>query len=507
MNCIKKTYFIFRIIVSVFLLVFSAEESLSQKKQLHSEKMDITRPNIIYIICDDLGYGDVHTLAPKTSKILTPNADKLASEGMIFTDAHSGSSVCTPTRYGIMTGRYSWRTKLQRGVVQGYNDNLIVDNRPTVASHLKKLGYHTAILGKWHLNFNYLDANTGELLKKPNKKKGFKAPIGTTIPDGPVTRGFNYFYGIHHAGSMKEVIENDRVIKHQNEINFLPSLTKKSVEYINERAKDKNTPFFLYLPLGSPHTPIVPSKDWQGKSELGAYGDFVMETDNVLGEVSKALEKNGLTDNTLIIFTSDNGASKAANITALAEKGHQVSAHMRGSKADLWDGGHRVPFIVRWPVLVKESSKSNELICLTDLFATISEVTKTSLPANGAEDSFSFLPALIKEPIKSERKGVIHHSISGHFGYRQGKWKLLLAKGSGGWTAPREKDVIENTPIAQLYNLETDPSETTNLYKSEPEIVQQLLADLKSDIFSGATRKESVVKNDIDNILLWKSKK
>ncbi|WP_082379314.1 sulfatase family protein [Pseudalgibacter alginicilyticus] len=496
-----------KFILSFVLLAVGSGVSLAKNKKLQSGKRVVTRPNIVYIICDDLGYGDVHALAPKISKMVTPNADKLANQGMVFTDAHSGSAVCTPTRYGIMTGRYSWRTKLQSGVVQGYRDNLIVENRPTVASHLKKLGYHTAILGKWHMNFNYLNPSTGKLLEKPKNKKGFKAPIGTNIPDGPITRGFDYFYGIHHAGSMKEIIENDKVIKHEDEINFLPSLTKNSVTYINERAKDKNTPFFLYLPLGSPHTPIVPSADWQGKSELGPYGDFVMETDNVIGEVSKALEKNGLSENTLIIFTSDNGASKAANIPALAEKGHYVSAHMRGSKADLWDGGHRIPFIVRWPVLVKEGTESKELICLTDLFATISEITKTSLPSNGAEDSFSFLPALKQKPINSERNGVIHHSISGHFAYRQGKWKLLLAKGSGGWTAPREHEVAENAPIAQLYNLEKDPSETTNLYETEPEIVKQLLKDLKTDIYSGATRNGTVLKNDIDNIILWKNEK
>lgn len=499
MRIIKKQ------ILSVMAFALCSGILSAQKKNLQSEKGDVNRPNIIYIICDDLGYGDVHVLAPKTSKKLTPHADKLAGEGMIFTDAHSGSSVCTPTRYGIMTGRYSWRSKLQSGVVQGYDDNLIVDNRPTVASHLKEQGYHTAILGKWHLNFNYLNPNTGETLSKPKKKKGVNAPVGTVIPDGPITRGFDYFYGIHHARSMKEIIENDQVIKHENEINFLPSITKKSVEYIAERAKDKNTPFFLYLPLGSPHTPIVPSPKWQGKSDLGKYGDFVMETDNVVGEVSKALEKHGLTENTLIIFTSDNGASKAANIPELAKKGHHVSAHMRGSKSDLWDGGHRIPFIVRWPAMVKSGSISKELICLTDLFATLSEITKTSLPKNGAEDSFSFLPALKEKPINSERKGVIHHSISGHFAYRQGKWKLLLAKGSGGWTTPREKDVLENTPIAQLYNIEIDPGETNNLYESEPEIVQQLLEDLKSDIYSGATRNGTVIKNDVDKIILWKS--
>lgn len=465
---------------------------------------DKRRPNIIYIICDDLGYGDVHALAPETSKILTPNADRMISEGMVFTDAHSGSSVCTPTRYGLLTGRYSWRTKLQKGVVQGHAPNLITPERVTVASHLKSIGYHTAILGKWHLNFQYKDAKTRQITEKP-KNKVFRTAVGTEILDGPLTRGFDYYYGFHHAGSMQEIIENNQVIRHEDEINMLPTLTEKSVSYINERAKDKDTPFFLYLPLGSPHTPIVPSTEWQGKSGLGKYGDFVMETDNALGEVMKALKQNGLSDNTLLIFTSDNGCSKAAGIEQLAEQGHLVSAHMKGSKADLWDGGHRVPFIVKWPDQVKAGSVSDELICLTDLFATVAEVTGTELPIDGAEDSFSFLPALNGKPLENERKGVIHHSISGHFAYRQGQWKLLLAKGSGGWTAPREKDMPEDVLAAQLYDLYADPGETKNLFESRPEVVDRLLKNLKSDIAMGHTRKGLLSDNDLEEITLWKS--
>ncbi|MEO9475987.1 MAG: arylsulfatase [Cyclobacteriaceae bacterium] len=462
------------------------------------------KPNIIYIICDDLGYGDIHALAPLTSKIPTPNADQLASEGMVFTDAHSGSSVCSPTRYGILTGRYSWRTRLQKGVLQGYAPNLIAPERATVASHLKSQGYHTAILGKWHLDFQYVNPQTEQIIDKPKNRK-FKAPIGTKILDGPLTRGFDYYYGFHHAGSMKEVIENDQVIQHEEEIRMLPFLTQKSVAYINERAKDKDTPFFLYLPLGSPHTPIVPSEPWQGKSGMGKYGDFVMETDNVLGEVMKALEQNGLSDNTLIIFTSDNGCSKAANIEELAAKGHLVSAHMRGSKADLWDGGHRVPFIVRWCGVVEAATVSDELICLTDLFATMADITNTFLPKNSAEDSFSFLPTLQGKPRDTERRGVIHHSISGHFAYRQGQWKLLLAKGSGGWTSPKEKEVPAGAPVAQLYNLEADPGETKNLYKEKSQIAEKLLEDLKADVAAGYTRRGATTANDTDEIVLWKS--
>lgn len=463
------------------------------------------RPNIVFILCDDLGYGDVQCLNPENGKIRTPSVDKLAAEGMIFTDAHSGSAVCTPTRYGLMTGRYSWRTTLQRGVVQGFKPNLIAEDRLTVAGFLKAQGYHTGMVGKWHLNFQYVDPTTEKVIQRKGKKT--LAPVGSKIPDGPIHRGFDYFHGFHHAGDMKGVIENDTVILHENEINMLPRITRKSVEYIETRATEKETPFFLYVPYGSPHTPIVPSPEWIGRSGLGIYGDFVMQTDDGVGQIMAALDKHGLADNTIVIFSADNGTSKAAKIPELAEQGHIVSAGFRGSKADLWDGGHRVPFIVRWPARVTAGTTSNELICLTDLFATTSDITGKALPAGSAEDSVSFLPALSGEPIVSTRAGVIHHSISGHFAYRQGKWKLLLAKGSAGWTGPKENQLPKGTPKAQLYDMEQDPAETTNLYETNPEVAARLLAQLEADVFNGRSTEGGESKNDIDAISLWKNEK
>ena len=346
-------------------------------------------PNVILVLCDDLGYGDVHCLASKTSKIPTPHIDLLAKNGMIFTDAHSGSSVCTPTRYGLLTGRYSWRTRLQQGVVQGFAPCLIAKERPTVASFLKQQGYDTAIIGKWHLDFKYLDPKSGD---EYSRKKFKSPPVGAKIPDGPLHRGFDYFRGFHHARNMEAVVEDDEVIAHDPPINMLPRLTRESVKYVESR-KGKEKPFFLYVPLGSPHTPILPTPEWQGKSGLGKYGDFVMQTDNVVGEIQKALKRIGQVENTLFIFSSDNGCSKAAGIGALAKQGHVVSAHLRGSKADLWDGGHRIPFIVKWPGKVKPGSESDQLICLTDLFATMSELVGAELPKDSAEDSVSLLPA------------------------------------------------------------------------------------------------------------------
>lgn len=480
----------------VLISVFAISSALAEETQ---------KPNIVFVLCDDLGYGDIQCLNPERGKIPTPAADRLAREGMIFTDAHSGSSVCTPTRYGLLTGRYSWRTRLQRGVGQGYKPCLIDPDRLTVASFLKQQGYHCGIIGKWHLDFQYQDPETGEMLKR--KKKKALPPVGSKIPDGPVQRGFDYFHGFHHAKEMKTVIENDKVIAHDDEINMLPRLSREAVEYIDNRAKvDRDQPFFLYVPFGSPHTPILPTKQWQGKSGISSYADFVMETDAGFGGILDALDRNGFTENTLVIFSSDNGCSRAANIKKLQNAGHYPSAHLRGSKADLWDGGHRVPFIVRWPGNIEPGSTSDQLICLTDLLGTCSDLLQTALPGGAAEDSVSFLPAFKGDEMSSTRRGVVHHSSSGHFSYRQGNWKLLLSRGSGGWSAPNEDTAKKDgAPIAQLYNLQSDPGETDNLYEQQPEVAQRLLAQLTSDVNRGRSTEGEESQNDLSKIILWKS--
>jgi arylsulfatase A len=461
-------------------------------------------PNIIVLLCDDLGYGDVQCLNPERGKIPTPHLDALAKSGMVFTDAHSASAVCTPTRYGLMTGRYPWRTELQHGVVQGFAPDLIAADRPTVASFLKSNGYHTAILGKWHLNFLYTDPKTGAKLDEHKVPKGL-APIGSKIPDGPTSRGFDYFHGFHHARDMECVIENDAVVEHDDPINMLPRLTKKAVAYLDKRAKDKNTPFFLYLPYGSPHAPIVPSKEWQGKSGINPYADFVMQNDDSVGQILAALEKNGQRENTLIIFSSDNGCSaKDVKIKELNKHAHFPSAGFRGYKTQLWEGGHRVPFLASWPAKILTGSTNNSTICLNDLFATCAEMLGTKTPPNSCEDSVSFLPAFQNKRISSTRLGIVHHSFLGFFSYRLGDWKLLLARDGG---AGSERNLAKNPklPKAQLYNLSRDPAEKANLYETNPSKAEELLSALKSDIQRGRSTDGPDSSNDTDRIAIWKS--
>ncbi len=478
------------------IALLGAEASLLAREE--------SKPNIVIILCDDLGIGDVQCFNPEAGKIKTPNIDQLANEGRSFADAHSGSSVCTPTRYGLLTGRYSWRTKLQNGVGQGFEPCLIAEDRPTIGSFLRNQGYHTGIVGKWHLNMRFMSPEdlAKELEGKPLK---FTPPVGSTSPDGPVDRGFDYFFGIHHARSMKAIIEQNKVTEHDEVINFLPRCEEEAIAYINQRAKKKDQPFFLYLPLGSPHTPIVPTKEWQGKSGLGAYADFVMQTDDVVGNVVKCLDDNQLSENTLVIFTSDNGCSRIVRIGELKRKGHDVSAGYRGSKADIWEGGHRVPFIARWPGVIEADSRSDELICLTDLFATFADVLKVPVPTGSCEDSVSFKPALLGQPMKTNRKGIVNHSISGHFAFRTKQWKLILAKASGGWSAPNEKKAPAEWHEAQLYEMGVDPGEQTNLYLSKPDLASELLEILEAAVKNGRTTPGPESANDVADIDLWKS--
>lgn len=440
------------------------------------------KPNIVLILADDLGYGDVQCLNPNRGKIPTPHLDSLARQGITCTDAHSGSSVCTPTRYGLLTGRYAWRTRLQRGVLSDYAKPLIAADRLTLPGFLQQHGYHTACIGKWHLGFT---------VDRPTTKGQFAgAPLGAKTTNGPITRGFDHFFGFHHARMMKSVFEGDRVTTLIEPIDMLPTLAKQAEDYIAAQSRT-DKPFFLYVPLSSPHTPIVPSKAWQGNSGLGSYADFVMETDGAVGQILAALEQAGIAENTLVFATSDNGCSPAADVAALEKLGHFPSAQYRGYKSDIWDGGHRVPFFVRWPGKIKPGSTSHRMICLTDLMATAAAVVGAELPENAAEDSYSFLPVLLGTG-HSARTSIVHHSIAGRFAIREGDSKLCLCRGSGGWSKGGDTESV------QLYDLDTDASEATNLASTRLTEVKRLTNLLAKIVQDGRSTPGKPQKNDVD---------
>lgn len=488
-----------------------------------------TKPNFVYILCDDLGYGDVKCLNPQ-GKIATPHIDKLASQGMIFTDAHSSSSVCTPTRYGIMTGRYNWRSRLQSGVLGGLSPRLIEPGRLTVAQFLKDQGYHTACIGKWHLGMDWAKKTGAEVtalgIETADQSKGidFSKPIA----NGPNSVGFDFYYGISASLDMVPytLIENDRVVKLPTEErdfpmylgrpngktrkgptapgfeveDVLPTLAAKAVDYVKSRAPEAKAgkPFFLYLPLPSPHTPVAPTKEWQGKSGLTHYADFVMQTDAVVGGLMAELDRHGLAANTLVVFTSDNGCSPEANFPALAALGHNPSHVFRGHKADVFDGGHRVPFIVRWPDRVAPGGKSDQIVCLTDFMATTADILGVTLPATSAEDSVSLLPIFEGKTAKPVREAIVHHSINGSFVIRQGNWKVAFCRDSGGWSEPRPGNAANSSlPDVQLYDLATDIGERTNVQDRHPEIVSRLTKLLERYVADGRSTPGEPQRNTV----------
>ena len=471
------------------------------------------KPNVVVILADDLGTGDVKCLNPK-GKIPTPHLDKLAAAGMIFTDAHTPSAVCSPTRYGLLTGHYAWRTKLQSGVLGGLSPRLIEPGRDTVASLLKAAGYHTGCVGKWHLGMDW-ELKPGKAVTELNiepRAQVFNVEYTKPIKNGPNAVGFDYYFGISASLDMVPYafIENDRLTAEPTEDRslamrpdkpattrqgpaapgftaegVLPRCTEAAVAFLERRAKEKATPFFLYMPLTAPHTPIAPAKDWANKSGVGPYGDFVMQADAAVGTVMAALEKHGFAENTLVIFTSDNGCSPQADFPDLAKHGHNPSHVYRGHKADLFEGGHRVPFLARWPGNVKAGTTSDRLVCLTDILRTVADAAGVAVPETAGEDSASFLPTL-KGEAQPARSAVVHHSINGSFAVREGDWKLLLAGDSGGWSAPRPGAKGNGTlPAVQLYNLKADIGETKNLHESEAATVQRLTKVLDGIVAKG----------------------
>ena len=437
------------------------------------------RPNIIVILADDLGYGDPRVYNAD-SRVPTPSLDELARAGMRFTDAHAPSSICTPTRYGLLTGRYAWRTPLE-GVLRGYSPSLIESGRITIASMLRQRGYATAGIGKWHLGLGD-EAETD--YSKP-------------FTSGPRTAGFDYYFGIPASLDMPPYvfIENDHVLdaptehieagatrtsggdgrwlagaiapgfKHQE---VLSTLTRKAVAYLEERATSEDAqPFFLYLPLSAPHKPWIPDDEFIGSSGAGYYGDFVAQVDASVSSVMDALRRNGLEENTLVVFTSDNGARWEQEL--IEQYSHRANGPLRGQKTEIWEGGHRVPFIASWPGRVPANSTTDALIGLTDLIATFADLTDFELTGDVAEDSMSFLDVLMGRENVRPRKDLIMHSSLDLLAIREGKWKLIEAAGSGGhgW-------IPDTGAPGQLYDLDSDPAEQENLFSEHPEIVARL---------------------------------
>lgn len=480
-------------------IAFVAATGFTTAKAAHATE----RPNIVVILADDMGQGDLGCYNP-ASKAPTPHMDRLAAGGMRFTDAHSPSAVCTPTRYGLLTGRYSWRTRLGSGVLWGYSRALIEPGRLTVASMLKQHGYHTGCVGKWHLGLGSYDTS------KPNLKTDY----ADRLDAGPLTAGFDYFYGIPASLDMEPYVwvHNDRAVAQPTEHDpgskrrwdggggfwragpiapgfrhdqVLPTIADKAVRYIDERASiDRQEPFFLYVALTAPHTPWVPTESYHGKSKAGWYGDFVVQCDDVVGRIDAALQRSGLADRTLVIVTSDNGSHWRPR--DIAEYGHEANNGLRGMKADIHEGGHRVSFIARWPGRVPAGSVSVQLLCLTDLLATTAAIVGHTLPADAGEDSVNMLPALLDQAgDKPLREAIVHHSVNGLFAIRQGKWKLVQGLGSGGFTAPATVEPKENGPRGQLFDLESDPKEATNQWSKQPQVVERLTALLEQYRISG----------------------
>ena len=463
-------------------------------------------PNIVFVLADDMSYDSVSHLNPAIGNLKTPHIDRLAREGIVFDDGHSASAVCTPTRYGILTGRYAWRTPLKNSVLWTYGQPLIEPDRLTLPALLGTYGYQTACVGKWHLGMVWpgLDGQAANRHVRIADKTWGKDEAGkkriveceqsidwSGRITGPCAYGFDYYFGVDVPNFPPYTwIENDRVMATPTvpkpEAMFgapglmqegwkldriLPGLAERAAQWVTQAASD-DKPYFLYLPLTSPHTPIAPSERFLGKSGISEYADFVMETDWVVGHLLDAVEASGEAENTLFVFSTDNGTSGKANFKQLESHGVDLRHHFRGHKAQIYEGGHRVPLMVRWPRHVAAGRRTEQTVCLNDFFATFAEICGHPLRDGEAEDSFSLLPLLMgKVEELADHPMVVHHSYGGQFSIRSGKWKLILPKKPGG--------------AFVLYDLDADTKETTNVAAGHPEIVKTLTAALKRYVTEG----------------------
>ena len=460
----------------------------------------LASPNILVVLTDDLGLGDVAAYNPQ-SKIPTPNFDRLASEGIRFTDAHTPDGVCSPTRYGLLTGRYAWRTWLKRGVLNGSSPPLIEQERLTLADMLRQKGYLTGAVGKWHLGLRW------NLHNESAPQEADNIDWSMPISDGPAQHGFNYSFGL--AMPAWTFVENGSIVARPT-LRFdlthlpvhligpnnnkgikapgfefermLPRFAEEAAGFI-QRAAREGKPWFLYFAPLAPHRPVVPNSDFRGRTAAGLYGDFVAEVDWAVGEVLASIKRAGQVENTLVILTSDNGPEVDA-YRRLVEYRHASMGTLRGLKRDLWEGGHRVPFIARWPTRISPGSVQDEVICLTDVMATVAAIVEFPLPEDAAEDSYDISDALFG--VHSElplREATVHHGSRGWFGIRQGDWVLIDhptgdSNGAGRNREPewfrRERLVASHAEKVELFNLRDDPQQTTNLAASAPDRVKSM---------------------------------
>lgn len=485
-------------------------------------------PNVVYILADDLGYGDLGCYN-KGSKIATPHIDQLSKEGMRFTDAHSPSAVCTPTRYALLTGRYAWRTRLQKGVLGPWDKPLIASDRLTVGKLLQQHGYRTACIGKWHLGQNYATTDGKPVVGGVNKALG-NVDFSKPIVDGPISRGFDHYFGTIVPNYPPYCfIEDDKTLGLPSAMaegkpfripgpmlpgwkleNILPELTSHTVQWIDEVAKSQQ-PFFLYLPLTSPHYPVVPAEEFVGKSEAGAYGDFVQQTDWCVGQVLEALQRNGVADRTIVIFTSDNGPEITGEVNPgaydrVAQFGHRSFGELRGAKRDAWEGGHRVPFIARWPGKIEAGAVSGEVMCHVDFMATAAALVGAKLPDNAGEDSFNMLPVLLGEKLTAPiREATVHHSAQGKFAIRKGDWVLIDApsgddngaRGEPKWLK-EEGGYRPHGQLGELYNLREDLAQRNNLFAEKPQLVLELKTLLERYKNEGRSTPGETQANDVE---------
>ncbi len=466
------------------------------------------KPNIIFILADDLGYGDVRCYNPR-SKIPTPNLDRLAKEGIRFTDAHAPDAVCTPTRYGVLTGRYCFRSRLKSGVLPPWGGSLIEESRLTLPAMLRQEGYATACFGKWHLGWKWPTKDG----KVPGSGDGIgNVDFDQALASGPLTRGFEVYFGVDLPNYPPYCfINQDRtmgepsvpapmqkggfnrpgpMVPGWNLTNILPEITRRTVSYIGEAAT-QGRPFFVYFPLTAPHYPIVPAADFKGRSQAGDYGDFVAQVDWTVGEVLSALDRTRMSTNTLIIFSSDNGPECVEVDPGAYERirryEHWSMDGLRGVKRDTWEGGHRVPFLARWPGHIPHGKVSKETICEVDLMATCAALTGARLPEDAGEDSYDILPVLLGNRLdRPIREATVLHGGNGKFAIRRGDWVLIDAPTGDGNGARGEPDWFKqkrgyerNLNAGELYDLRHDLAQRHNLYASQPKVVQGLKALLE----------------------------